>query len=98
MSLTLGKQAVRHCKVYPILWLFWERVLIWHSDFVVCEDFIEILLSAFRIIICESKFLNFTLVVIKENSGIKSLICLFPHFHDKEVSIESILSLLVGIG
>ncbi len=70
MSLTLGKQGVRHCKVYPIFWLLWEHVFIWHSDFVVSEHFIEILLSAFRIVICESKFLNFTLMFIKENGGI----------------------------
>lgn len=70
MSLTLGKKGVRHCKVYPILWLLWEHVLIWHSNFVVSEDFIEILLPAFRIIICESKLLNFTLMFIKENGSI----------------------------
>jgi hypothetical protein len=97
MALTLGQECIWDCKVNPIFWLLWKDILIWHSNLVVCEYLIEILLSTFRIVVCESKLLNLTLVFIKENGSIKCLVSLLPHFHDKEMSIESILSLLVGI-
>ena len=45
----------------------------------------------------ETEFLDFRLVLIVELDSIQSLIGLFPHFHDKEVSIQSVFSLFVAV-
>lgn len=97
MSLALRKEAFGYSKINPVLWLIRKCILVRHTDFIVSEHLIEILLSAFGIIVSESELLNFTLMLFKENDGIQSLISLLPNLHDEEMSIEGILPLLVCI-
>jgi hypothetical protein len=52
------------------------------------------LLSAIRIALSKAQLLHLCLVLIKEMNGIQSLKGLLPHFHNKEVGIKGIVSLL----
>jgi hypothetical protein len=87
MTRALWQQTLWHYKVYPFFSLLRQSVLIWHTNFIVGENFVEILLSTVGVIKAESQLLNFVLMLIKENNCIECLIGLFPHFHDEEMSI-----------
>lgn len=87
MALTLLEKSIWEIEVDPVIWLLWQVKFAWDTHFIIGEHFIEILLSAIRVSMVETEFLDLSLVLIIKLDSIQGLIGLLPHFHDKEVCI-----------
>jgi hypothetical protein len=87
MALALLEKSIWEIEVDPVIWLLGQVEFAWDAHLIIGENFIEILLPAIRVSVVETKFLDFSLVLIVELDSIQSLIGLLPHFHDKEVCI-----------
>ena len=97
MALALLDKCIWEIEVDPVIWLLGQVEFAWNAHLIIGENFIEILLPAVRVRVLETELLDFSLVLIVELDSIQSLIGLLPHFHDKEVSIQSVFSLLVAV-
>lgn len=88
---------IRDFKVDPFFRLVWEGVLDRNLHLTTHNDFSEVLFPSSRIFNIIAHLSDFFGVRLKEQLGVEGLERLLPHLHDKEVGIESILTLLGGV-
>ena len=94
VALSLFAENSRQAEVNPRFGLFWKSVKDWDADLVAAANLLEVLLPTLPISSGKAKLLDLSAVLLKEEGRVEALEGLLPHFHNKEMGIEGILSLL----